>query len=68
MTEPFFHPKSANHSVVNEPAMVMGFLPAALHAKLRRIAGQMGVSQAHLISQFVREALLQRKEPRRELQ
>lgn len=69
MTEPsYLHDKAINHSVVTEPAMVMGFLPSALHAKLRRLAAAMGVSQAHLVSKYVREALLRKQEPPRELQ
>lgn len=69
MTDPMYpHDKATTHPVVTEPAMVMGFLPSALHAKLRRLAAAMGVSQAHLVSKFVREALLRKKEPPRELQ
>lgn len=71
MTEPssYPHENAATHSVVAEPAMVMGFLPSALHAKLRRLAAELGVSQAHLVSKYVREALQRdRRAPARELQ
>jgi hypothetical protein len=58
--------KSHNHSVVNEPAKVMGFLSTAHHMKLRRIAAEMGVSETSLVSKFVREALGRKRQ--REIQ
>ena len=58
-----------NNSVVEEPAMVMGFLPAKLHEKLRRMAAELGCSENFLVSKFVREALLGHMQPvQRELQ
>ena len=55
------HPTN-NYSVVNEPAMVMGFLPSKLHQKLRCLAAELGCSESLLVSKFVREALLSRPE------
>lgn len=44
-------------TAVEEPAMVMGFIPADLHDKLRRMAAELACSESHLVSRFVREAL-----------
>lgn len=69
MTQTTISSRTQAHSVVDEPAMVMGFLPAALHAKLRRMASEQGCSEAFLVSKFVREALTNhRMTVRRELQ
>ena len=55
------------HSVVDEPAMVMGFLPTALHDKLRRMASEQGCSINSLVSKFVRKGLTDhRRKVRRE--
>jgi len=52
-------------NIVEEPAMVMGFLPTDLHAKLRQMATETGCSENALVSQFVREALTKRGRKRR---
>jgi hypothetical protein len=64
-----FSRRPNNNSVVEEPAMVMGFLPAKLHQKLRCMAAEFGCSENLLVSKFVREALLSHTpEVQRELQ
>lgn len=69
MTETTIPQIKHNNTVIEEPAMVMGFLPAALHAKLRRMAAEEGCSESMLVSRFVREALVKTKRAvRRELQ
>ena len=59
--------RTVNNSVIEEPAMVMGFLPAELHEKLRRLAAEHGCSESYLVSQYVREGLNNVKTVRREL-
>ena len=53
----------SSHSVTEEPAMVMGFLPSKLHQMLRNLATDLGCSENLLVSKFVREALLSYRQP-----
>jgi len=46
-----------NRTVIDEPAMVMGFIPTDLHAQLRRMAAEQGCSESYLVSDFVKTAL-----------
>jgi len=55
-----YTPKTPIQAVVEEPAMVMGFLPTNLHAKLRQMANERGCSESQLVSSILREALTKR--------
>jgi len=49
-----------NRSVVDEPAMVMGFISNQAQDQLRRLAAGMGCSESYLVSQFVKDGLKQK--------
>jgi len=57
--------KTPTQMVVEEPAMVMGFLATDLHAKLRQMASERGCSESQLVSNILREALNKRPRARR---
>jgi hypothetical protein len=46
-----------NRSVVEEPAMVTGFISTEAQDQLRRLAASMGCSESYLVSEFVNEGL-----------
>lgn len=52
--------ETLSRSVVEEPAMVMGFISTAAYDQLRRLAASMGCSESYLVSQFVNDRLTEK--------
>ena len=64
MVDLWHHPRPTQ-AVIDEPAMVMGFISADLYTKLRQMASEKGCSESQLVSNIVREALVKRPRGRR---